>query len=366
MLRNIVKKVITNSNNLQQISKYTLSLNNLVSAQALKYHSFGNPEDVVKLEEFQVDSPSSNEVVVKMKAASINPADVNMIQGVYGIKPSLPATGGNEGVGEIESVGANVKNLKVGDVVIPSNPGLGTWSSHIVCGESDLTKVSKDIPVEYAATLSVNPCTAYRLLNDFVDLKEGDVIIQNGANSMVGQSVFQLARAKGVKTINVIRNRRDHADCVERMKAYGADMVVTEEYVLTPEYKKLVSDLPAPKLALNCVGGKSSTNLARCLGQDGTLVTYGGMSKRPIQIPTSLFIFKNINLKGFWLSEWVKQNSNNSKRQEMLDELSQMIVDKKLRFWIEKFPLEYYSDAFKEIAEVQRDRKAVFHFDKPT
>ncbi len=71
-----------------------------------------------------------------------------------------------------------------------------------------MTKVSNDIPAAYAATLSVNPATAYRLLKDFSSLKAGDVIIQNGANSMVGQAVIQMARERGVKTINVIRSDR--------------------------------------------------------------------------------------------------------------------------------------------------------------
>jgi trans-2-enoyl-CoA reductase len=77
------------------------------------------------LEEEAVGEPSDNQVLVKMLAAPINPADINMIQGVYGIKPKLPAIGGNEGVGVIEKVGKNVKKLQKGDRVIPANPGFG-------------------------------------------------------------------------------------------------------------------------------------------------------------------------------------------------------------------------------------------------
>ncbi len=107
----------------------------------------------------------------------------------------------------------------------------GTWTTHAVASSSSFTKVSPKIPLEYAACLSVNPCTALRLLDDFVPLqkgettnihrysssfivlilgkkkKKGDVIIQNGANSMVGQSVIQLAKERGIITINVIRQR---------------------------------------------------------------------------------------------------------------------------------------------------------------
>jgi len=71
-----------------------------------------------------------------------------------------------------------------------------------------LQKIDNDIPVPYAATLGVNPCTAYRMLKDFVQLKPGDVVMQNGANSMVGLAVIQLAREMGLKTINIVRSDR--------------------------------------------------------------------------------------------------------------------------------------------------------------
>lgn len=84
----------------------------------------------------------------------------------------------------------------------------GTWREEAVAAESKLLKVPNDIHPAFAAVMAVNPCTAYRLLRDFVTLKPGDVIIQNGANSMVGIAVIQMAREMGVKTINVIRSDR--------------------------------------------------------------------------------------------------------------------------------------------------------------
>ena len=69
-------------------------------------------------------------------------------------------------------------------------------------------KIPNDIPKAYAATVSVNPCSAYRMLRDFATLRPGDVVIQNGANSMVGLAVIQMAREMGVKTVNVVRSDR--------------------------------------------------------------------------------------------------------------------------------------------------------------
>ncbi len=159
-----------------------------------------------------IDEPTkplgATEVALKFLAAPINPADINIAQGNYGKQPPLPAFGGNEGVAVIQQAGAAVKNVKVGDWVVPAVAPFGTWRQFARAEGSEVLRVPNDIPVAYAATLMVNPGTAYRLLRDFASLKPGDVIIQNGANSMVGLAVIQMAREMGVKTINIIRSDR--------------------------------------------------------------------------------------------------------------------------------------------------------------
>lgn len=118
--------------------------------------------------------------------------------------------------------------MKEGDWVIPIQPGvgqsvymyyytctlcelLGTWRTSLISKFDNFLKVSSSVPVEFAATLQVNPPTAYRMLKDFVNLRPGDTVIQNGANSAVGQAVIQLAAAWGVNTINVVRSRYEQA-----------------------------------------------------------------------------------------------------------------------------------------------------------
>jgi 5'-3' exonuclease len=86
-----------------------------------------------------------------------------------------------------------VKSVKVGDWVIPRGGGFGTWREEAVVSEEQVDKIPNDIPRPYAAIIGVNPSTAYRLLKDFGNLKPGDWVIQNGANSMVGLAVVQIA-----------------------------------------------------------------------------------------------------------------------------------------------------------------------------
>ena len=77
-----------------------------------------------------------------MLAAPVNPADINTIQGVYPIKPKLPSIPGNEGVAEVVSVGSDVKELKVGDRVLPRASAWGTWRTHALCDANEMVKVS--------------------------------------------------------------------------------------------------------------------------------------------------------------------------------------------------------------------------------
>ncbi|XP_068015504.1 enoyl-[acyl-carrier-protein] reductase, mitochondrial [Melanerpes formicivorus] len=292
----------------------------------LVYERHGEPAGVVQLKDIELAKLGDSDVHVKMLAAPINPADINMIQGTYAILPPLPAVGGNEGVGEVLEVGRRVAALKPGDWVIPATNALGTWRTQGVFPEETLLKVPSDIPVLCAATLSVNPCTAFRMLADFETLAPGDSIIQNAANSGVGQAVIQIAKASGIKTINVVRDRPDLPKLVERLMALGADHVITEETLRKPEMKEIFKSIPKPRLALNCVGGKSTTEMLRHLQPKGTMVTYGGMAKQPLMVPVSAFIFRDVRLRGFWMTQWRKDHAQDQESLDtMMDTLCQLI-----------------------------------------
>lgn len=92
-------------------------------------------------------------------------------------------------------------------------------------------QVSKDADVYALSGISSNPCTAYRMLHDFVSLNKNDVIIQNGANSACGQNVIQLANIFGYISINIIRNRPepDLENLKNHLKSLGASYILTEE-----------------------------------------------------------------------------------------------------------------------------------------
>lgn len=172
--------------------------------------------------------------------------------------------------------------------------------------------------------INVNPPTAYRMLKDFADLRPGDTVIQNGANSAVGQNVHQLCRAWGLKCIGVVRTRPDMLHLVKHLKCLGATEVWTEEQANSTDLFK-TGEWKKPKLALNCVGGKSALIISRHLEDGASMITYGGMSRQPVTVPTASLIFKDIRFKGFWMTRWTKNHFDSPTRADMFTEIMDLM-----------------------------------------
>ncbi|XP_058460518.1 enoyl-[acyl-carrier-protein] reductase, mitochondrial [Malaya genurostris] len=295
-----------------------------VVASILRYNEFGDPAKVLQIHQETMPDPGTGEVLIKTISAPINPADINTIQGKYPVRPEFPAVGGNECVGEVVAVGEQVTRLAIGDRIVPFASGLGTWRSHALYNETNLMKVPANIGIAEAATITVNPCTAYRMLKDFVNLKAGDSVIQNGANSACGQAIIQLCRAWGIHCVGIVRDRPEINLLRNYLKDLGAAEILTEEELRTT---KIFKDgiFKKPKLALNCVGGKNALEISRHLDNHGIMVTYGGMSREPVTVPTASLIFKDLQFSGFWMTRWTKDNAKSSKRSEMFNELFGLI-----------------------------------------
>ncbi|KOC61095.1 putative trans-2-enoyl-CoA reductase, mitochondrial [Habropoda laboriosa] len=300
------------------------------SVKSLLYKEYGEPVDVLHVTTQAINQPENNQVSVKWLLAPVNPADINTIQGKYPSKPPLPAIPGNEGVGEIIAVGSNVKDLNIGDRVVPNGANLGTWRTHATYNSEELMKIPKDVGTIEASMLNVNPCTAYRMLKDFVALKPGDTVIQNGGNSAVGQIVIQLCKIWNYKSVSVVRERPNIQKLKDHLTNLGADEILTENEIRKTQIFKS-KKLPSPKLALNCICGQNALEVLRHLAHGGIMVTYGGMSREPLTVPTSALIFKDITLKGFWMTAWTKTNINSKERENMFIELGTLFKDKKLK-----------------------------------
>ncbi|KAJ0921329.1 putative trans-2-enoyl-CoA reductase (NADPH) [Helianthus annuus] len=329
---------------------------------AVFYDHHGPPDTVTKIIKLPPVEIKANDVCVKMLAAPINPSDINRIQGVYPVRPQPPAVGGYEGAGLVHSVGSAIRDLSPGDLVMLSPPSPGTWQTHVVKDKRFWHKLDKDTPAEYAATVTINPLTALRMIEDIVDLKSGDAIVQNGATSMVGQCVIQLAKLRGIHTINILRDRPGSDEAKEKLKKLGADEVYTESQLDVKNVKSLLGNVPEPALGFNCVGGNAASLVLKFLRQGGTMVTYGGMAKKPVTVSTSAFVFKELTLTGFYVQNWLSLDRNEELR-EMLDYLLGLIREGKLKYDMELAPFsEFHTALDKTLGKLGSQPKQIIKF----
>ncbi|KAF8314677.1 NAD(P)-binding protein, partial [Clavulina sp. PMI_390] len=360
----------------------------LAPYRAIYFTSPGEAQNVVTVRTAAQDltSPAEGEVQLRMKLAPINPSDVNVLQGVYPAKPRARTDShlglsepyfvpGNEGLGEVVEIGggatASKSGLKVGDRVVMGVQQAGTWSSHMNIKEDGLIKVQPNVSDIQAATMSINPPTALMMLRHFVQLPPGAFVVQNGANS---QAVIQIAKALGYRTINLVRDRPDIGSLKESLEALGADYVLTYDELNDKKTKDTVKEWTGGKpirLALNCVSGKDTTSMLRLLGQDAHLVSYGAMSKQPLSIPTSYFIFKNLTAHGFMMSSWFAKNSMSSRR-EVMGEIMSLFERKLLKEPVHEYVslsgsdeamTGHLKDALAKIEAGSYGWKAVLRFD---
>jgi len=324
---------------------------------AAVYEKHGNPADVLHVETRPWPTPAEDEAVVKMRAAPINPADLNQIEGKYPVRPELPATPGFEGAGTVVDAGANVKGLTSGALVIlPHN--VGTWRDAVAVKAGDLVVVPDGIEPVQAAMLKINPLTAWRLLHDYVNLRKGDWLIQNAANSAAGRDVIQIARELGYKTVNVVRR----AEVVDELRAEGGDVVSLDGDNLREEVKRATGGASI-RLGLNSVGGDSALRLANCLAPGGTLVSFGAMSLQPLKIPTGLLIFKDLRFRGIWINKWY-DNATPSERVEAFRPLFDMAARGLLKTKIDKaYRLGEVKAAVAHAAQGKRSGKIIFEFE---
>lgn len=326
------------------------------SINAAVYETYGNPPDVLRVETRPWPTPAADDVLVKMRAAPINPADLNQIEGKYPVRFALPATPGFEGAGVVVELGTGVKGLTKGCLVLlPHN--VGTWRDAVAVKAEDLVVVPEGIDTAQAAMLKINPLTAWRLLHDYVELQKGDWLIQNAANSAAGRDVIQIARELGYKTVNAVRR----AELIDELRAEGGDVVLVDGEKLRDEVKSATGGASI-RLALNSVGGDSALRLANCLAPGGTLVSFGAMSLQPLKIPTGLLIFKDLRFRGIWINKWY-DNATPSERMETFRSLFDMARRGLLKTKIEKaYSLSELKAAVTHAAQGKRGGKIIFEF----
>jgi len=295
---------------------------------------YGPPEEVARCAEVpDAGAPNAGEVVFDVLAFPINPADVSFCKGTYRLKPPLPATPGAECIGRVTAVGAGVSHVKPGDLVI--NLQRENWVQKRRVKGDDVITVPPGMDLRQAAMLRINPPTALLMLTDVVDLKPGDWVIQNVANSAVGRLLIRLARARGLKTMNVVRRDALFGE----LKALGASACIVDGPNLAATVKAQTGGAPI-RLGLDAVSGQGTARLSSCVTDGGVVCNYGSMTGEDPVMSRSALIAGGQTLVGFILGRALATRSLEQVRAIYAD-LGGQILEGTLSAPVEKvYPIE--------------------------
>lgn len=245
--------------------------------KAIRVHQFGGSE-VMKLEEVPDLHPGPGEVVVRVKAAGVNPVDAYVRSGTYASKPQLPYTPGADAAGTIESAGGGVKSFAPGDRVYMAGTRTGAYAEQALCAEAQLHPLPDKVNFEQGAAVNIPYATAYRALYQRAHARAGETVLVHGASGGVGIASVQLARAAGM----IIIGTAGSSEGMKLVKEQGAHHVLNHHDAnYLDQFGALTNgrgvDLILEMLA-NVNLGKDLTILAR----NGRVVVIG--SRGPVEI----------------------------------------------------------------------------------
>ncbi|WP_431219851.1 zinc-binding dehydrogenase [Leifsonia xyli] len=262
--------------------------------RALIHHEFGDPAQVLAVEERPLPEPGPGEVRVRMLLSPIHNHDLWTVRGTYGFKPELPAPAGTEALGVVDAVGDGVEQLTVGQRVV-SGGTFGVWGEYFVTKAAGLIPVPDALPDESAAQLVAMPFSAISLIES-LGLSEGDWLIQNAANGAVGRMVAQLGAARGLNVVGLVRR----AAGVEELRAQGIDRIIATDSADWRERLTEVTGGAPIRVGVDSVGGSAAGDVLSTLAVNGTLVVFGAMASPTLELASGDIIFKQATVKGFW------------------------------------------------------------------
>jgi len=293
--------------------------------KALQQNAYGSPSDVTTLVELPEPVAKAGEVVVEVEAAAMHLADLKFIHGDPGFRYfTFPRICGHEGIGYVTQLGEGVSEYKIGDrVFLPI--GAGTFRQRLAVPAADCPPAPAGDAKQLALTV-INGMTAVILVDDYArNLKRGDWLLQNGANSSCGRYIIKLAHDKGIKTCNIVRRE----SLIAELKALDADQVIVEtgDPDKTAELVKSVTGGAALSIGFDCVAATGTETIGRCLDKDGTIVNYGYMTGKNCEVAFQDLFRKHVKLVGMSM----QSNRTKDERKAVYAKLAAMIADGDLK-----------------------------------
>jgi NADPH:quinone reductase-like Zn-dependent oxidoreductase len=329
--------------------------------RAAIFDSFGEPSQVLRVREVKDPVPGPGQVRVRMMLSPINPSDVMVVQGRYGVLPTLPATPGFEGVGIVDEVGPGLLGRFVkGKRVVVINSEGGNWAELAVIPARQARPVPEDIPDEQAATFFVNPATVLAMARHILAVPKGEWLLQSAAGSTLGRMIIHLGRHDGFKTLNVVRRH----EAIDELTSLGGDAVISSSVGAIDEQVRRITGGQGIRFAVDPVGGETGTGVFRSLAPGGRMLLYGTLSAEEIQVDPRLVISGPRAIEGFWLGHWMRQRSIPSILL-LFREIAALIRQGVLRSLIgETYPLDQIGIAVEKSLEMGRHGKVLLRLDR--
>lgn len=267
----------------------------------IQFKELGMPSDVLSIEEVAMPEPGPGEVRIKVSTCNINPSDLLFIQGIYGIQPQLPCSAGFEAAGTIDKAGKGVQLSKGMRVIFSA---IGVWSEYVIVAAHTIVPTPESMSDDVACQAFINPYTAYGMLQQS-GLKEDQWLMLTAGGSAFGKFVIQMCQQKGINTICTVR-RNDHID---ELKNLGATVVINTEENDLIKTTHSITDNKGVNAVFDAVGGDLAAHALDCLANNGQMFVFGLLSMQDIPVNSATMVFKNLSIKGFWLTQWLSELS---------------------------------------------------------
>ncbi|QKE71682.1 zinc-dependent alcohol dehydrogenase family protein [Arthrobacter citreus] len=292
--------------------------------KAIVIHQYGDSSEF-KHVEISMPKPTSNQVLVKVAATSINPIDTKIRKGIVpnAFQPNFPMILHSDFSGEVVEVGENVSHFEVGDLVFGLNVFSGTLTDYFLIEESFIAKAPKNLPIQEAASLPLTSITAWEALFDRGNLKQGDHILIHGGTGGVGHVAIQLAKAFGaIVTTTVSSNEK--ADLVKKL---GVDHVINYKEETVEDYVKRLTNGQGFDLVFDTVGQKNLDKSFLSVKPQGTVLAIAARSTHDL----TLLHNKSLSLHVIFIMLTQKTKEGRMEHSAILNKISSLVEEGKLK-----------------------------------
>ena len=280
--------------------------------------------DALTWKELPTPTPGPGEVLVEIKAASLNFPDLLIVQNKYQMKPPLPFVPGSEYAGVVQAVGAGVTHLKVGQP-IACMPGTGGFGTHAIAPAALCMPLPAGFPMVDAAAFILVYGTSHHALIDRAQLKAGETVLVMGAAGGVGTSAIQIAKAVGARVIAAASTDEKCALC----QAIGADVTINYTTQNLRDAIKTATDGKGPDVIYDPVGGDFAEPAFRSIAWRGRYLVVGFASGPIPSLSLNLMLLKGASLVGVFWGDFARREPQTNAA--MLGELAAWYAQGKIK-----------------------------------